>query len=257
MRKLRISLLHLAPVLGDINGNRELVESAMGVAAEQGADWVVTPELCISGYLFDEKIGTDWILPQPDSWMNAFCQQVKQSPMTVFLSHPDRNPQTQELFNTIFVIDPTGTIIGQHSKVKTLRGPESWSSPGTECIPISCNGLEVGILVCADSYKNDVPQVFKDKGADILVSPASWGPGGCGPDGEWEQRTLDTGLPIIVCNRSGIERDDLDFREAESVVARDGKRLLTATSASSVVLTFDWDLDAMTSMSPDFERIYL
>ncbi|HEU0020744.1 MAG TPA: carbon-nitrogen hydrolase family protein [Dehalococcoidia bacterium] len=257
MKHLRISLLHLAPVLGDIQGNRKLVELAVGVAAEQGADWVVTPELCISGYLFDEKIGTDWILPQPDPWMAAFCQQVKGSPMTVFLSHPDRDPQTQKLYNTVFVIDPTGKIIGQHSKVKTLRGPEGWSSPGTECIPVNCNGVAVGILVCADSYKNDVPQALKDMGADILVSPASWGPGGCGPDGEWEQRTLDTGLPIIVCNRSGVERDDLDFREAESVVAREGERLLTATSASSVVLTFDWDLDAMTSMSPDFRRIYL
>jgi N-carbamoylputrescine amidase len=117
--------------------------------------------------------------------------------------------------------------------------------------------VAVGILVCADSYKNDVPQVLKDQGAEILVSPASWGPGGCGPDGEWEQRTLDTGLPIIVCNRSGVEREDLDFRQAESVVARDGERLLTATSADSVVLTFDWDLDAMTSMSQDFERVYL
>ena len=257
MRKLRISLLHLAPVLGDIDGNRKLVESALEVAAEQGADWAVTPELCIPGYLFVEKIGTDWILPQPDPWMKDICQQVKRSSMTVFMAHPDRDPETQELYNTVFVIDPSGTIIGQHSKIKTLRGPEAWSSPGTDCTPVNCSGLEVGILVCADSYKNDVPQMFKDRGADILVSPASWGPGGCGPDGEWEQRTLDTGLPIIVCNRSGIEREDLDFREAESVVARDGERLLTATSASSVVLTFDWDLDAMTSLSEDFERIYI
>jgi N-carbamoylputrescine amidase len=257
MKTLRISLLHLAPVLGDIQGNRRLVELGAEVAAEQGADWVVTPELCISGYLFDEKIGTDWILPQPDPWMRIFCQQVEHSPMTVFLSHPDRDPQTQKLYNTVFVIDPTGTIIGQHSKVKTLRGPEAWSSPGTACTPIKCGGVSVGILVCADSYKNDVPQALQAQGADILVSPASWGPGGCGPDGEWEQRTLDTGLPIIVCNRSGIERHDLDFREAESVVARNGKRLLTATSARSVVLTFDWDLDAMTSVSQDFERTYL
>ena len=131
MRKLRISLLHLAPVLGDIDGNRKLVESALEVAAEQGADWAVTPELCIPGYLFVEKIGTDWILPQPDPWMKDICQQVKRSSMTVFMAHPDRDPKTQELYNTVFVIDPSGTIIGRHSKIKTLRGPEAWSSPGT------------------------------------------------------------------------------------------------------------------------------
>ena len=66
-----------------------------------------------------------------------------------------------------------------------------------------------------------------------------------------------TGLPIMVCNRSGMESDDLDFRCAESIVARDGKRLLSAKSDRSVVLTFDWDLDTMTALSQDFTRTYL
>ena len=257
MNKLRISLLHLAPVLGDIDHNRRLVELAVAAAAKEGADWAITPELCICGYLFVDKIGTDWIQPQPDPWMDRFRAQVKQRSMTVFLSHPDRDPQTGNLYNTVFVINPTGEIIGQHSKVKTLRGPESWSTAGTQCDTVDCDGLQVGILVCADSYKNDIPQLLKENGAELLVSPASWSPGGCGPDGEWEQRTLDTGLPIIVCNRSGMESDDLDFRGAESIVAQNGNRLLSTTSDCSVVLTFDWDLDTMTTLSQDFTRTYL
>ena len=56
--------------------------------------------------------------------------------MTVFLSHPDRDLHTGYLYNTVFVIDPTGEIIGQHSKVKTLRGPEGWSTAGTRCDPV-------------------------------------------------------------------------------------------------------------------------
>jgi N-carbamoylputrescine amidase len=254
MKNLRISLLHLAPVLGDVENNRRLVESAVKVAADLGSDWAVTPELCIPGYLFADKIGTDWILPQPDPWMDDFCRLVKQLSMTVFLAHPERDAESGDMFNTVFVIDRTGRITGHHRKVKTLRGPEAWSSPGSRCDPIECDGVRVGVLVCADCYKNDVPQLLKDNGAEILVSPASWGPGGCGPDGEWEQRSEDTGLPLIVCNRSGIERADLDFREAESVVAQHGKRLLGATSPTSVALTFDWDLETMSLVSEDFLR---
>ncbi|MEE3167065.1 MAG: carbon-nitrogen hydrolase family protein, partial [Chloroflexota bacterium] len=66
MKKLSISFLHLAPITSDIAHNRKLVEQGVGVAAQQGARWVITPELCIPGYLFMEAIGTDWILPQPD-----------------------------------------------------------------------------------------------------------------------------------------------------------------------------------------------
>jgi N-carbamoylputrescine amidase len=213
--------------------------------------------MCISGYLFADKIGTDWIRPQPDDWMRSFCQLVKQHPMTVFLSHPERDPKTDNLYNTVFVINPQGEIIGQHRKIKTLQGPEAWSSPGSECIPVSCDGVRVGLLVCADSYRPDVPQELKKNGAQVLVSPAAWGPGGCAPAGEWEQRTVDTGLPIMVCNRSGKERADLDFQEAVSVVAKDGVRLLSGFSGRSVVLTFDWDLDAMTLLSQDYHRTYL
>ena len=54
---------------------------------------------------------------------------------------------------------------------------------------------------------NDVAEVLVSKGAQVLVSPVSWGPGGCGPDGEWEARSAQTGLPIIVCNRTGREPD--------------------------------------------------
>ncbi len=257
MKKLRVSLLHLAPVTGAIAHNRALVERATRTAAATGADWVVTPELCISGYMFMREIGADWILPQPDVWTEGYCQLVSELELTAFLSHPERDPATDQMFNTVFVINSAGEITGKHRKIKALRGAEGWSTAGWEINPVDCDGVSVGILICADAYQNEVAQALKDQGAELFVSPVSWGPGQCAPDGEWEQRTLDNGIPIMVCNRSGVEADELDYRQAESVVARDGKRLLEATSDRSVVLTFDWDLDEMTAISGDFERVYL
>ena len=257
MKTLRVSFLHLAPVTSEIDHNRELVERGVEVAAQQGADWVITPELCIPGYLFMKTIGTDWILPQPDPWMNKFCGLVKEHGLTVFLSHPERDPATGKMYNTVFVIGRNGEIIGKHRKVKALGGAESWSTGGWKIEPIECDGIKTGILICADGYKNEIAQVFKDKGAQLLVSPVSWGPGHCGPDGEWEARSADTGLPVMVCNRSGSEDGELDYRLAESVVTQDGKRVLEATSDRSVVLSFDWDLDTMSVLSEDFERVYL
>jgi predicted amidohydrolase len=257
MSKLRISFLHLAPVTGDIDHNRQLVERAIKLAAAEGADWVITPELCIPGYVFADRIGTDWILPQPDGWMQGFCRLVEEHKLTVFLSHPERDTQSDKLYNTVFVIDPQGNITGKQRKIKVLHGVEAWSSPGWEINPVPAGQYRVGILVCADGYKNEIAQQLKDKGAQVLVSPVSWAPGLCGPGGEWEQRTVDTGLPVMVCNRSGVEEEEADYRLAESAVAQDGKRLLTGTSDRSVVLSFDWDMDAMTLLSQEFSRAYL
>ena len=257
MKKLRISLLHLEPVLNDIEHNRSLLESAVKVAVREGAQWAITPELCIPGYLFMQHIGTDWILPQPDDWMQRFCQLVQELELTVFLSHPERHSETDKLYNTVFVINSAGEITARYRKINALHGAEAWSNPGWQVDPVEADGTKVGILVCGDAYKNNVAQGLRDKGAKVLVSPAAWGPGDCGPNGEWEQRTIDTGLPIMVCNRSGWEADDLDYRQAESLVAQNGRRLLTSSCDRSVVLSFDWDMDAMTLLSQEFSQTYV
>ena len=254
---MRIALLHIAPVTGDIEHNRRLVERGVAVAAEAGAQWAITPELCIPGYLFLRTLGTGWIQPQPDRWMTGFCGMVRHHGITVFLSHPELDPASGRMYNTVFVIDSDGEITGRHRKIKALGGAEAWSTAGWKISPFDCDGVQAGVLICADAYKNDVAEVLVSKGAQVLVSPVSWGPGGCGPDGEWEARSAQTGLPIMVCNRTGREPDELDYREAESVVAQHGRRLLEATSDRSVVLTFDWDMDTMTLLSEDFQRTYL
>ena len=254
MNSLRIALLHLAPALNQVEHNRELLESAVRIAAGHGARWAITPELWVSGYMFLQHIGSDWILPQPDPWMQGFCREVKKLGITVFLSHPERDEESGNLYNTVFVISPEGEVTGKHRKINALHGAEAWCSRGWEIEPVEADGVPVGILVCGDGYKNNVAQELKDKGARMLVSPAAWGPGECGPDGEWEQRTLDTGLPMIVCNRSGGVGDDLDYRLAESVVAQSGRRLLSASCDGSEVLSFDWDVERMCLLSPEFHR---
>ena len=59
MSTLRIAMLHLAPRLGDLAYNRHLVSHAVTTAAGLGAEWVLTPELCLCGYKFSRCLSTD------------------------------------------------------------------------------------------------------------------------------------------------------------------------------------------------------
>jgi predicted amidohydrolase len=254
MKPLRISLLHLAPVPGEINANRRLLEHATRIAASQGAGWVVSPELAVCGYGFRHLIGTDWIMPEPGKWMSDFCELVKCLGVNVFLSHPERDPQDKALYNSVFFINSHGAIAALHRKINSVS--DGWSSPGNTIEPFDWNGTKVGILLCADAYTSHVASTLKSKAARILVSPAAWGPGLYGPSGEWEQRTLETGLPLIVCNRTG-EDSTRSFGSAESLVVINGKKVLRHTSPGSVVLTFDWDLERMALLSPEFVKYLL
>ena len=209
--------------------------------------------MAVCGYEFDAVIGTAWIEPQPDAWMAGFCRVVAALGVTVFLSHPERDRATGRLHNSVFVIGPEGRIIGRHRKIHALSGgAEEWSSSGSELEPVECEGLRVGVLVCADAFPPAPANTLKAKGARLLVSPAAWGPGPHEPNGEWEARSLETGLPLIVCNRAGRDRR-LSFVGAESVVVIGGQRVLVAHPDGSVILSCDWDRETLALVSRKWE----
>jgi len=258
MRRIRIAFLHLAPVPGDLAGNRRAIEAAIARAAQEGATWIITPELAVCGYTFADELGTDWIEPQPDQWVTSLCRLAARLRLTLFLSHPERDRNTGQLHNSVFVITPDGRVVGSHRKINTLRiGSESWSTPGEQVQAIEAAPVgAVGLLICADAYSPTIALSLQTQGARLLVSSAAWAPGFHGPNGEWERCTKDTGLPIFVCNRTGRDRT-MNFSQAESIVAQDGRRLLSMQSDQAALFLIDWDLTAHTLASPHFRQISL
>jgi len=254
MNGKKIALLHLLLVSGDIERNRYVTTEGVKRAAKAGAQWIVTPELTVCGLQFTQAVGTEWIQPQPDPWMARFCQLVKTLRCTVFLAIPER--EGQKLYNSVFVIGPSGEILGRHRKINVKSDSLSWSTAGDRIAPVECDGVKVGLVICSDVYTRHLTDALNAGGAQIVISPASWGPGIHGPNGEWEARTKETGLPLIVCNRTGKERT-LDFWKAPSLAVKDGTRLLAHTSDRSAVLTCDWDFATMMPKAAAYQTEYL
>jgi 5-aminopentanamidase len=252
---MRIALLHLAPKVGELASNRQMIEAALDVASQMEADWVVTPELCLSGYEFADVIGVQWCSQQPDPWVQHFCRLAARLKITLFLSHPERDSDTAKLYNTVFVIGPNGEILGRHRKIHVVPGIEAWASRGEKAVPILTPASSVGVLVCADAYTADVANTLKAQGAKILISSAAWTPHPHGPDGCWEKRSFDTGLPLFVCNRTGIDRT-LDFTDAETIVAKDGVRLVTFSSPESAVVLIQWDTQSQSIVRQFFQPVH-
>jgi predicted amidohydrolase len=233
-KSLKIGLLHLAPTLGALEANRALIESGTRMAAGLGAAWVVSGELVVSGYRFASLLGTEWIGEQPDLWMRRLCELTAELRVVSFVSHPERDSATGRLFNSLFVIGRDGRLLGRQAKLRPTPVSEGWASGGDLGRPLLVDGLQVGLLICADAYAAEPALRLRAAGAQLLVSSAAWWPGEWGPNGEWEARTLDTGLPLIVCNRSGREGES-HMSDAESVIVDRGVKLLTLRSANSTV----------------------
>jgi predicted amidohydrolase len=95
-RSLTVAFLHLAPELGELNRNRSLIEYGTRVAADSGADWVLSGELVVPGYRFEPLIRTNWIAEQPDDWMRRLARLSSDLDVASFVSHPEREAATGE-----------------------------------------------------------------------------------------------------------------------------------------------------------------
>ena len=238
---LRLALLHLDAVPGDIAGNRARIEAGIQQAVSHGADWVITPELAETGYNFASRIGTDWIAPFPDAWISTLAAIARDNRVVLFVGFAERDSKSGQLHNSVAVIDRSGTILGTYRKQRVHGGPESWSTAGGGGAPFVVDGIPVGVLICADTYKPEPAAAYRAQGAAILLAPSNWPPiDGMGPGDLWEQRSTETGLPLIVANRTGRE-PELDFSAGESVVTAGGKRQFSFTAGQSRLFYVDWD----------------
>jgi predicted amidohydrolase len=187
-------------------------------------------------------LGTDWIVEQPDTWMRRLGELSAKLGVVSFVSHPERDIASGRLFNSVFVIGRDGRLLGRHRKLHPTPISEGWASGGELGRPVLVDGLQVGLLVCADAYAAEPALCLRDAGAQLFVSSAAWWPGEWGPNGEWEGRTLDTGLPLIVCNRTGHDGGS-DMIDAESVIVDRGVKLLTLRSPESTAFVVECLID--------------
>jgi 5-aminopentanamidase len=236
-------LLHLAPTLGALERNRLLIEQGTIQAAGLGAQWVISGELVVCGYGFEPVIGTEWILPQPDAWMSRLAELTARLGVVSFISHPERDRADGLVFNSLFVLGRDGQPLGRQRKLHPIPIAEGWSSPGDLAAPVTVDGVNVGLLICADFYRPEPAAELKRLGADLLISSAAWWPGEWGPHGEWEARSAETGLPVIVCNRTGVD-GRRQLAGSESAVVDDGERILTMRAPDSTGFILDCRLRA-------------
>lgn len=240
--RIRIALIHLDSRPGEVERNRQNIETAITRAIAEKADWVVTPELAETGYGFVARIGTGWIENFPTTWIRRLSTIAAGGGVTLFIGMAEKDGTTGKLHNSVAVIDKHGVIQGTYRKHRVVNGPaENWAAKGIENNLFMADGIPVGLLICADAYKDEISSRHKLMGARILISPANWPPAGeMGPKGYWEERSRETGLPLIVTNRTGVE-PGIDFRAGESAAIAGGKRLFTFVSPTPQLVLLEWN----------------
>jgi len=107
---MKIALLQLNPIVGDIRGNSMKIASALRKAA--GADLAVTSELALLGYPpRDLLLNNDFIEHSWESLRHLAADAADLPPVLVGLAEPNPGPVGRPLFNCAALLREVAAIL--------------------------------------------------------------------------------------------------------------------------------------------------
>ncbi|MGB1950278.1 MAG: NAD+ synthase [Marinobacter sp.] len=169
-RRLRVVMAQLDFLVGDIPGNtRAVIEAAQRAHEEHGADVVVFPELCLTGYPPEDLL----LRPSLDLRVNEALETLRQASLApaIVVGAPLR--QGGLLYNAAVVIDE-GAITGRYFK----RFPPNYQvfdekryfAEGRDTLVMSIRGVPVGITVCEDLWSDGPVEDAAAAGAQLIFN---------------------------------------------------------------------------------------
>lgn len=255
---MKIALCHLEVSCGPQEKNLEKIERVVKIAGEHGARLVTTPETAVQGYYFHRIDETRQLEVQPANYLDSLRKTVKEQNVYLLLGCGEYVEETGLHHNSCFVFAPDGSLQSRHRKIYGEKlGSEKWASPGDRMSTTKCDGVNVGVLVCADSWFDERPLALKEQGADILIDIAAWPetPETGNPLPSWKKVTKITGLPFVLCNQTGKTKW-MDMSIGESVVIQD-EVVKCIYSGEEAVLFFEFDTNSKKIISEKFEVVPL
>ena len=235
---MKIGYMQFAPVLGNVEATMAKIERLSRGCA--GADVMVLPELCNSGYNFESA---------EQAW--ATSERIDRGVFVEFLVSLCRrlnchivsglNEQDGEhLYNSAVLVGPQG-YVGRYRKLHLFLNEKDHFQPGNGGLPLFDKGLcRVGMLVCFDWQFPEVWRILALRGVDVICHPSNLVlPGRA-------QRAvpihaLTNRIYTVTANRVGRE-GDLTFTGLSTIADPAGEVLFQASATEDAVDLVDVDI---------------
>lgn len=156
---MKIALAQINPIVGDLQGNRRKIVHYAHQAYQHGAELVIFPEMCVSGYP-----------PQDLLDMPAFIEAVAHTVETVALEVPptlgvivgapvpNESPVGKRLFNAALLLEG-GRIVAKVAKrllpTYDVFDEYRYFEPAPLQPVIHWRGLRLGLHICEDMWNNE------------------------------------------------------------------------------------------------------
>jgi len=155
-------------------------------AALIGAEWIVFPELTLSGIFKSprvKEIAEDIDGPS----VNAVRRLAQRLQIAIGFGFSERTSGAP--LNAYTVVDDKGNLVGVYRKNRLPKLEVPFWQPDNERPVFSIGEMRFGISLCWDNQYPEIPAGYSREGADVVVMPHAW-----------DSDTLDPGGKVIDYN---------------------------------------------------------
>ncbi|TKI05341.1 nitrilase family protein [Martelella alba] len=171
-----VACLQMAPVFGQTRHNVQTTLDMIEQAAAQGANLLVLPELCNTGYVFASRAEAFALAetlpdgPTTRAWIDCARR------LGVYIVAGITERENEQLYNSAAVIGPQG-FIGRYRKAHLWGDEALYFDPGNLGFPVF--RTRIGTLACLICYDGWFPESYRLaalQGAEIICMPTNWVP---------------------------------------------------------------------------------
>jgi predicted amidohydrolase len=224
---VRIACCQIAPDVESPAESAALARASVAEAVAGGADIVLLPELCASGYVFRSvEEARAAATPADGELLGGWADEAARGDALVVggfceLAHDGR------LFNSSALVDRDG-VRAVYRKVHLWAEERFWFAPGESPAPVvPTRHGSIGLAVCYDLEFPELTRGLALQGTELIALPTNWPRDDAPPDGRPVLQSLAAmtaywnKLFVAVCDRCGTERG-LEFEGGSVIAGPDG-----------------------------------
>jgi len=225
MKRLRIAVAQFNAHVGDLAGNAARILEFASRARDGGADVLLTPELGLSGYPPED------LLMRPDFY-RACAEQLdavaRAAGLPIVIGYPEESAGKR--YNAASLL-AGGRVAATYRKHRLpnyeVFDEERYFAAGQGSCVIELNGVNCGLVICADVWESGATEAAAQAGAELMLT-LNASPFHMNKQARryevLRERVAATGMPVIYANLVGGQ-DELVFDGAS--FALDGQGRLT------------------------------
>ena len=201
MTTLTIAAAQSISIAGDLAANIVWHQRFMQVAAEQGVQLLVFPELSLTGY--ERGLAAELAIAPEDSVLQTLRDFAQEVGVTTVVGMPIRLSEHSPVLIGALVLGADGSL-GVYSKQHLHPGEEVAFAPGTGGSPLTIGDDTIALAVCADFSHASHAAAAAQQGADLYAAGVLITENGYAPDTALLQGyAVRHSMAVLMANHGG------------------------------------------------------